>query len=149
MALTTVKIEVRFDYDSKEKNDIIIAAAKDMAKMLFTQASLIADRRKPSISLECGDLFVACDNIALADCIDHAEATPPEPPDVVRDTSCVLETASLDASDQQMFSKPWLFQCDEGIHEFDTQGEAETAQRGWRKAHGFDETTGEKPGTPK
>lgn len=65
MSLRTYTIELRVDFDSKDKEEIMLASARQSAKQLFTTASLIADNRKPDIALTCGDLFLGAQEIDL------------------------------------------------------------------------------------
>lgn len=67
MSLRTYTIELRVDFDSKDKEEIMLASARQSAKQLFTTASLIADNRKPDIALTCGDLFEGSKEISLID----------------------------------------------------------------------------------
>lgn len=73
MTLKTFTIELRVDYDSPEKEQIILDAAKVAAKHLYTTAVLIADKRKPDIALSTSDLFVGASEISLADDLELGE----------------------------------------------------------------------------
>jgi len=58
------------------------------------------------------------------------------------DSSAVFHRATLDESCQANFSKPWIFETDNGNQCFDTEAEACAAQRQHRTDNGFDPMTG-------
>jgi hypothetical protein len=66
----TFTIELRVPFDDKERLDITQKAMTVAAKHVFTTATLIADDRKPQISLYGGDYFTPTEEIMLADDID-------------------------------------------------------------------------------
>lgn len=68
--MRTIIIELRVDNEKPEADDILIDAAKMAAKHLFTSACLISGKRKPQITLQSGDMFVAAEEINLADDIE-------------------------------------------------------------------------------
>lgn len=63
---------------------------------------------------------------------------------VEHDTSNVFARNMLDSYYAQQFDKPWLFETDSGIAEYDSEGAACAAQRAYRVAHGFNPMTGER-----
>jgi len=66
----TITIELRVDYDTanrKLKEPIIIQRTKELAAELLTIAELTADKRKPQISVQCGDMFATTEEIRLVD----------------------------------------------------------------------------------
>jgi hypothetical protein len=67
MALQKYSIELRTDHDDPSKDATIVEAMKVAAKHIFTTALLIQDRRKPTIAMETGDMFVGEVEINLAD----------------------------------------------------------------------------------
>lgn len=69
MALEIV-ISLRIDYDTanrKLKEPVIIERAKQLAAELLTIAELTADKRKPQISVQAGDMFATTEDIKLVD----------------------------------------------------------------------------------
>jgi hypothetical protein len=67
MSMRTYMIELRVDFEDKEKEEIMLTACKAAAKHVFTTAVLIADKRKPQIALQSGDHFAPAEDIMLAD----------------------------------------------------------------------------------
>lgn len=67
MTLRTYVIELRTDHDDPEKDSICIESMRQAAKHAFTQASLLADKRKPQIAFRSGDLFEREAEIDLAE----------------------------------------------------------------------------------
>jgi hypothetical protein len=65
MALMTWTIELRVDFDGAEKTEIMLQACRSAAKGLITTANLIADGRKPDISLTTSDMFVGAEEISM------------------------------------------------------------------------------------
>jgi hypothetical protein len=66
----TITMELRVDYDTanrKIKEPVIIQRAKELAAELLTIAELTADTRKPSISLQCGDMFCTTEELRIVD----------------------------------------------------------------------------------
>lgn len=55
--MRTYKIELRVDFDSEEKYEIVLQAAREMARNLLSTSMLLKDKRDPQISLESGDMF--------------------------------------------------------------------------------------------
>jgi hypothetical protein len=70
--MRTFTIELRVDYDTPEKNDIMRNAAREAARILFTQANLIAEKRRPHIALHSSDFFEGEQEITLDDSEDQA-----------------------------------------------------------------------------
>lgn len=65
-----IKINLRVDFDTankRVKEPIILQKAKELAAELLTIAELIADKRKPQISLEAGDFFATTEEIKIVD----------------------------------------------------------------------------------
>jgi hypothetical protein len=62
-----IKIELRVDYSDKQKDEIMVTAAKMAARHLLAQAALIAEKRKPQIVVMCGDMFTAPEEIEILD----------------------------------------------------------------------------------
>ncbi|WP_454627705.1 hypothetical protein [Bradyrhizobium cenepequi] len=65
MTLRTWTIELRVDFDGKEKEEIMLKAMRSAAKGLITTATLIADTRKPDIALSSSDMFVGAEEISM------------------------------------------------------------------------------------
>lgn len=65
MALMTWTIELRVDFDGKEKNEIMLLACRSAAKGLITTANLICDGRKPDIALTTSDMFIGAQEISM------------------------------------------------------------------------------------
>lgn len=65
MATKTITIELRVDYDTPEKEALIVKAAKRAAKHLYTTALLVKDQRQPQIALSSGDMFTAKEELLL------------------------------------------------------------------------------------
>lgn len=65
-----ITVSLRIDYDTankKIKEPIIINRVKELAAELLTIAELTADRRKPEIAVQCGDMFCTTEEIRLVD----------------------------------------------------------------------------------
>jgi hypothetical protein len=65
MALKNWTIDLRVDFDSPEKNEIMIKAVRACAHELYTTAQLIADKRKPDIAIHSDDMFEGRGDIEL------------------------------------------------------------------------------------
>lgn len=63
--MRTITIELRVDYDEKEKDRIMIQAAREACRTLIATAALISEKRKPQIKLETGDLFSANEQVEI------------------------------------------------------------------------------------
>lgn len=66
----TITVELRVDYDTanrKIKEPIIIERAKALAAELLTLAELTADSRKPTMSLQAGDMFCTTEELRIVD----------------------------------------------------------------------------------
>ena len=66
----TITIELRVDYDTanrKIKEPIIINRCKELAAELLTIAELTADSRKPSMSMQAGDMFCTTEELRIVD----------------------------------------------------------------------------------
>jgi hypothetical protein len=62
-----VNITLRVDYSDKQKDEIMVQAAKMAARHLLAQAALISEKRKPQIAVTCGDMFCAPEEIEILD----------------------------------------------------------------------------------
>jgi len=65
-----ITITLRIDYDTankRVKEPIITEKAKQCAKELLTIAELTADKRKPQIAVQIGDMFCSTEEIRLVD----------------------------------------------------------------------------------
>lgn len=63
-----LKMELRIDYDTenkKIKEPVIIQRFKELAAELLTIAELTADRRKPQIACQIGDMFCTTEDLKL------------------------------------------------------------------------------------
>lgn len=76
--MRTITIELRVDYDTKEKEEIIMIAAKRAANHLWTQALMIKDKRQPQIALMSGDMFTATEEITMSPGLDDEVTEEPE-----------------------------------------------------------------------
>lgn len=65
--MLTIKIELRCDDSDPEKVKLITEAGRMAAKHFYTTALLLADKRKPQIAMQVGDLFETDKEINLAD----------------------------------------------------------------------------------
>lgn len=64
-------IQLRVNFDDKEKEEVLVDAVRRAAKSLFTAANLVADGRQPQIVIASGDMFEGEREIALADADDN------------------------------------------------------------------------------
>lgn len=55
--MRTYTIELRADFQSEEKYDILTEAAREKARELLAIALMIKDKRDPQISFSTGDMF--------------------------------------------------------------------------------------------
>ncbi len=55
--MRTYTIELRADFQDEEKYDILMAAAREMARGMLATAMMLKDKREPQISLQSGDMF--------------------------------------------------------------------------------------------
>lgn len=67
MALGEWKITLRVDFDEAKKPEIMTKLVMQLAKELLGSATLIADRRKPDIAVEHGDMFAGRAAIEMVD----------------------------------------------------------------------------------
>jgi hypothetical protein len=68
--MLTITIELRIDFDTankKIKEPIMRKKGEQVAKELLTLAELIADNRKPQISIQAGDFFATTEEIKLVE----------------------------------------------------------------------------------
>lgn len=66
--MQTITIELRVDFDSidkREKEEVMLEMARVNAKELLAQAALIAGKRAPAITLQCGDFFADTKQVEL------------------------------------------------------------------------------------
>lgn len=81
--MRTITIELRVDFDEstpegKLKLEIIMKAAKQGAKHLWTKALLIKDKRNPQIALLSGDMFTATEEINMEEDLPEEETADEE-----------------------------------------------------------------------
>lgn len=55
--METVTIELRFDFQDADKNEIILQAAREKARELLATAMMLKDKRDPQISFQSGNMF--------------------------------------------------------------------------------------------
>lgn len=55
--MRTYTIELRADFQDVEKYDILMSAAREMARGMLATAMMLKDKREPQISLQSGDMF--------------------------------------------------------------------------------------------
>lgn len=65
MALKNWLIDLRVDFDTKEQEDLMLTAVRTAAKELLTTARLLADKRKPDISIQNDDMFEGRDQVEM------------------------------------------------------------------------------------
>lgn len=65
MTLKIWNIEVKVDFDTPEREAIMLKAVRASAKHLLTTAQLIADKRKPDIAVHSDDMFVGREEVSL------------------------------------------------------------------------------------
>lgn len=65
MTLKTWSIEVKVDFDTPEREGIMLKAVRAAAKQLLTTALLIADKRKPDIAVQSDDMFMGREQVEL------------------------------------------------------------------------------------
>ena len=65
MTLKVWTIEVRVDFEAKEREEIMLKAVRDSAKHLLTTAQLISDKRKPDIAVHSDDMFFGRDIVSM------------------------------------------------------------------------------------
>lgn len=67
MALKVWTIEIRVDFDSKEKQEIMLKDVMMHAKALISTANLIADKRKPDIAVHSDDMFAGREAVMVVE----------------------------------------------------------------------------------
>lgn len=67
MALKVWTIEIRVDFDSKEKESIMLQDVLLHAKALISTANLLADKRKPDIAVHSDDMFVGREEVMMVE----------------------------------------------------------------------------------
>ena len=68
--MQTITIELRIDFDTIDKEvkeKVMMQLARQAAKELLASAAMIAGKRAPRISLQCGDFFAYTENVELFD----------------------------------------------------------------------------------
>ena len=63
--MRTYTIELRADFQEEEKYDILLEAARQMARELLGTALMLKDKREPQISLQTGDMFQRNDDLQI------------------------------------------------------------------------------------
>jgi hypothetical protein len=58
-------IDLRADFETKEQEEIMLNEVRTAAKLLLTQARLLADKRKPDIAIHNDDMYEGRDQIDL------------------------------------------------------------------------------------
>jgi hypothetical protein len=65
MTLKNWIIDLHCDFETKEQEEIMLNEVRAAAKMLLTQARLLADKRKPDIAIHNDDMYEGRDQIDL------------------------------------------------------------------------------------
>lgn len=65
MTLKVWTIEIRVDFDTPERQEIMLKDVMLHAKALLTTAQLIADKRKPDIAVHSDDMFAGREEISI------------------------------------------------------------------------------------
>jgi hypothetical protein len=65
MALKNLIIDLRFDFETKEQEELMLNLVRGAAKELLTSARLLADQRKPDIAIHNDDMYEGRDQIEL------------------------------------------------------------------------------------
>jgi len=65
MALGEWKITVRVDFATKQQEETFTKFMKSLAKSANSTVALLADKRKPQIAFEHGDMFAGSEEIEL------------------------------------------------------------------------------------
>ena len=65
MALGEWTITVRCDFNTKQQEETFTKFMKGMAKSAHSTCALLADKRKPQIAFQHGDMFAGSDEIEL------------------------------------------------------------------------------------
>ena len=65
MTLKTLIIELRFDFETKEQDDVMLNEVRIKAKELLTTARLLADKRKPDIAIHNDDMYEGRDQVDM------------------------------------------------------------------------------------
>lgn len=55
--MRTYTLELKCDFDSDEKYEIVKAQMMDQARQILAITAILADKRKPSIALHSSDFF--------------------------------------------------------------------------------------------
>lgn len=77
--MRTFTIELRADFDNKEKYDMLLHAVREAAHRMLATATLLAEKRKPQIALQCGDMFEGTEAIELFDPNEELSEGAPAP----------------------------------------------------------------------
>jgi hypothetical protein len=67
----TYTIDLKIDFDDDTRHKVMLHLSRKMARMLLTQAALIADNRQPQVALTCDDFFEGGSKEALMDLPDQ------------------------------------------------------------------------------
>lgn len=62
-----LELRVSFDNNAEEKEKFLLQAVRKAARELITAAELIADSRKPSVSVHSTDMFQGTEEIKILD----------------------------------------------------------------------------------
>jgi hypothetical protein len=65
MSLMTWTIEIRADFDTKDKEKLLLNDIKQHVKEINATVMLLADSRKPQVSFSTSDMFAGSEQIAL------------------------------------------------------------------------------------
>jgi hypothetical protein len=65
MTLRTWTIEIRADFDTKDKEILLLNDIKQHVKEINGTALLLADKRQPQVSFSTSDMFAGSEQIAL------------------------------------------------------------------------------------
>jgi hypothetical protein len=65
MSLKTYIIELRIDFNDDARADLMLTGVRQQAKELLTTARLLADGRKPDISISNNDIYIGREEIDL------------------------------------------------------------------------------------
>ena len=63
--MRTYTIELRVDFQSEDRYDLILEATREAAKALLATSTLLQEKRKPQIMMQAGDMFVGTQEIEL------------------------------------------------------------------------------------
>jgi hypothetical protein len=55
--MRTYTIELRADYQTDDKHDVLLEAVREAARTVLATAMMLKDKRDPQISMQVGDMF--------------------------------------------------------------------------------------------